>query len=135
MPKYLLLKHYSGGPEPAGFPPMSEWTPEEVAAHIAFQQRVGQMLTESGELAGGEALSPEGAWVRYGGSDAEPVVLDGPFPETKELVAGWFMVDVESEQRAYEIAAYVSSAPGPGGRPIYEWLEVRPVMSEPPPAE
>ncbi|MGH8893599.1 MAG: YciI family protein, partial [Actinomycetes bacterium] len=71
------------------------------------------------------------AWVRYGGPDAAPVALDGPFPETKELVAGWFLIDVESEQRAHEVAAYVSSAPGPGGRPIHEWIEVRPVMTAP----
>jgi hypothetical protein len=62
------------------------------------------------------------------------VTTDGPFPETKELAAGWFMIDVDSEARAYEVAAYVSSAPGPGGEPIYEWLEVRPVMSEIPAA-
>jgi hypothetical protein len=131
MPKYLLLKHYRGGPEPLDCAPMNEWTPAEVTAHIAFQQQVGRMLTERGEMVDAEAVSPEGAWVRYGGPDAEPAVLDGPFPETKELVAGWYLVDVESEQRAYEIAAHVSSAPGPGGRPIYEWIEVRPVMTAP----
>lgn len=131
MPKYLLLKHYTGGPEPLECAPMNEWTPEEVTAHIAFQHELVRTLTECGELVNAEGLSSEGAWVRYGGPDAEPVVLDGPFPETKELVAGWFLVDVESEQRAYEIAAHASSAPGPGGRPIYEWIEVRPVMAAP----
>jgi hypothetical protein len=130
MPKYLLLKHYSGGPEAPSFPPMSEWTPEEITAHIAFQQEVGRTLTESGEFVDAQALAPDGAWVQYGG-DAGPVVLDGPFPEAKELIAGWFMIDVESQERAYEVASYVSSAPGPGGRPIREWLEVRPVMSAP----
>ena len=68
--------------------------------------------------------------MRYGGADAAPVVTDGPFPETKELIAGWFMIDVESEERAYEVAAWVSSAPGKGGKPIHEWLEVRPVMDD-----
>ncbi len=133
MPKYLLLKHYRGGPEPSpGFAPMSEWTPDEIAAHIAFQREVGRMLTENGEMVDAQAVSPDGAYVRYGGPEAAPVVTDGPFPETKELVAGWFLVDVESEARAHEIAAYVSSAPGQGGQPIYEWLEVRPVMGDPP---
>jgi hypothetical protein len=70
--------------------------------------------------------------VRYGGPDAAPVVTDGPFPETKELIAGWFMIDVESEARAHEVAAWVSSAPGKGGEPIHEWLEVRPVMDDAP---
>ena len=70
--------------------------------------------------------------MRYGGPDAAPVVTDGPFPETKELIAGWFMIDVESEARAHEVAAWVSSAPGKGGEPIHEWLEVRPVMDDAP---
>ena len=69
-------------------------------------------------------------FVRYGGRAAP--VTDGPFPETKELAAGWMVIDVESHERAYEVAAYLSSAPGQGGQPIYEWIEVRPVMSAPP---
>ena len=85
------------------------------------------MLRESGEFVDARALSPEGAWVRYGGPGAAPVVIDGPFPETKGLAAGWFVVDVESQERAYEIAAWVSSAPGKDSQPIHEWLELRPV--------
>lgn len=132
MPKYLLLKHYTGGPEPLGCPPMNEWTPDEIAAHIQFQRDTVKMLTERGEFVDALAAAPTGNWVRYGGPDKGPDVLDGPFPETKELVAGWFLIDVESEQRAHEVAAFASSAPGPRGEPIYEWIEVRPVMSEPP---
>ncbi len=131
MPKYLLLKHYRGGPEPLGCPPMDQWTPGEVDAHIRFQRDVGRQLTETGEFVGAEGLSPDGNWVRYGGPDSPPDVLDGPFAESKELIAGWFLIDVESEARAHEIAAYVSSAPGPNGDPIYEWLEVRQVMGAP----
>jgi hypothetical protein len=134
MPKYLLLKHYRGGPEPLAYAPMSEWTEEEISAHIAFQRHVAQLLRERGEFVDAQALSPEGTYVRYGGPDAAPVTTDGPFPETKELAAGWFLIDVESEARAYEVAAYVSSAPGQGGEPIYEWLEVRPVMTDAPAA-
>ena len=133
MPKYLLLKHYSGGPEHhPNFVPMSEWTEDEIAAHIEFQREVGRMLRERGELVDAQALSPEGAYIRYGGPDAAPVVSDGPFAEAKELVAGWFMIDVDSEARAHEIAAYVSSAPGKDSRTIYEWIEVRPVMGDAP---
>ena len=128
MPKYLILKHYTGGPEPAAFVPMNEWTPDEVSAHMAFQHEVIEMLTESGEFVDAQALSPDGAWVQYGGPDAAPVVTDGPFPETKELIAGWFVIDVDSQERAHEVAAHVSSAPGKGGEPIHEWLEVRPFM-------
>ncbi len=131
MPKYLLLKHYSGGPEPHDFAPMSEWSPEDVTAHIKFQQEVGRVLTERGEFVDAQAAAPDGNWVRYGGPDSAPVVLDGPFPETKELIAGWFLIDVESEQRAHEVAAFVSSAPGPGGKPICEWIEVRPLLTAP----
>jgi hypothetical protein len=128
MPKYLLLKHYNGGPEPMpGCVPMSEWTEDEITAHIAFQHEVGRMLRDSGEFVDAQGLSPEGTYVRYGGPDSLPVT-DGPFPEAKELIAGWYVVDVDSEQRAHEIAAHVSSAPGRGGAPIYEWIEVRPIM-------
>jgi hypothetical protein len=132
MPKYLLLKHYNVGPDspPADFAPMDQWTAEEVTAHIDFQREVCRVLAESGEFVGAEGLAPTGAWVQYGGPDAAPVVLDGPFPETKELIAGWFLIDVESQDRAYEVAAWASSAPGKDGKPIHEWLEVRPVMDD-----
>ncbi len=134
MPKYLLLKRYTSGPDspPTDFAPMDEWTADEVAAHMDFQREVSRILTENGEFVDAQALSPQGAWVRYGGPDAAPVVTDGPFPETKELIAGWFMIDVESQARAHEVAAWVSSAPGKGGEPIHEWLEVRPVMDHSP---
>jgi hypothetical protein len=129
MPKFLLLKHYAGGPEPhPNCIPMEEWTPEEISAHIEFQHQVGRMLRERGEYVDAEALSRDGTFVRYGGPGAAPVT-DGPFPEAKELIAGWFMIDVESAERANEVAAYISSAPGKDGEPIYEWIEVRPVMS------
>ena len=57
-----------------------------------------------------------------------PVTTDGPLPETSDLVAGWFMIDVESYERALEVAAYVSSQPGQGGEPMYEWIDVREIM-------
>ncbi len=133
MPKYLLLKHYNGGPEPhPNCVPMSEWTRDEITAHIDFQHEVARMLRERGEFVDAQGLSPDGAWVRYGGSNAAPETIDGPFPEAKELIAGWFLIDVESQARAHEVAAYASSAPGKGGEPIYEWIEVRPVLSEMP---
>ena len=130
MPKYLLLKHYRGGPEPHHpFPPMDQWAPEDVEAHMAFLRHVSELLEENGEYVDAQALTPERTWVRYGGPDAAPVTTDGPHPETSDLVAGWYMIDVESHERALEIAAYVSSEPGPGGEPMYEWIDVREVMS------
>jgi hypothetical protein len=131
MPKYLLLKHYRGGPEPHHpFPPMDQWAPEDVEAHIAFQRHVAEVLRENGEYVDHQALTPAQTWVRYGGPEAAPVTTDGPHPETSDLVAGWFMIDVDSHERAIELAAYVSSEPGPGGEPLYEWIDVREVMSE-----
>jgi hypothetical protein len=64
--------------------------------------------------------------------DAAPVTTDGPLPETSDLVAGWYMIDVESHERAVELAAYVSAEPGPGGDPLHEWIDVREVISEAP---
>jgi hypothetical protein len=130
MPKYLLLKHYRGGPEPHHpFPPMDQWAPEDVEAHFAFLRNVGEQLEASGEYVGMQALTQTQTWVRYGGEDAAPVTTDGPLPETSDLVAGWYMVDVESRERAIEIAAHISSEPGPGGKPLYEWIDVREIMS------
>lgn len=133
MPKFLLLKHYRGGPELIEpVPPMHEWAPEDIDAHLRFLDETTRMLEESGELAAADALSPERTYVRYDGPGAAPVTTDGPYPETSDLVAGWYMVDVESRARAEEIAAYVSSGPGPGGKPIHEWIEVRQVMENAP---
>jgi len=130
--KYLLLKHYRGGPTPViDMPPMDKWTPEEVDAHIKFMQDFAASLEEAGEFVDGQALAPEGAFVRYDG-EGRPPVTDGPFAETKDLIAGWMVIDVESWDRAVQLAGELSAAPGPGGKPIHEWLEVRPFLTEPP---
>jgi hypothetical protein len=99
---------------------------------MAFQHDIARVLQENGEFVDAQALTQDGAWVRYGGPDAAPVVTDGPFAEAKEVVAGWFMIDVVSQERAYEVAAWVSSAPGKDGKPIHEWLQVRQVMEDGP---
>ena len=113
MPKYLLLKHYRGGPQPHHpFAPMDQWAPQDVEAHMAFLRHVGELLEKNGEYVDAQALTPARTWVRYGGPDAAPVTTDGPLPETGNLVAGWYMIDVESYERAVELAAYVSSEPG-----------------------
>jgi hypothetical protein len=129
MAKYLLLKHYRGGPAPAvDFAPMDQWTPEEVDAHVQFMRDFAARLEETGEFVDTQALAPDGAFVRYGG-EGRPPVTDGPFVETKDLIAGWYIIDVESWERAVELAGELSAAPGPGGTPIHEWLEVRPFWS------
>ena len=130
--KYLLLKHYRGGPTPyQPCDPIEEWAPPEVDAHIAFMQNFAQRLEGTGEFVDGQGLSPEGTFVRYDG-EGRPPVTDGPFTETKDLIAGWMVIDVDSYERALELAGELSAAPGQGGRPLYEWLEVRQVMSVPP---
>jgi hypothetical protein len=131
MAKYLLLKHYRGSHEPLNCAPMSEWTPEEVSAHIKYMQDFAAKLESTGEFVSADGLSEDGMWVRYDG-EGRPPVTDGPFAETKDLIAGWMIVDVESEQRAIELAGELSAAPGQNGEPIHEWLELRPVMSAPP---
>ena len=130
--KYLLLKHYRGGPAPAGdWVPMDQWTPEEVGAHIQFMRDFAARLEETGEFVDAQALAPEGAFVRYDG-EGRPPVTDGPFAETKDLIAVWMVIDVESWDRAVALAGELSAAPGPGGKPIHEWLEVRPFLGESP---
>lgn len=136
MAKYLLLKHYRGGPQPHqnAESPMDQWTPEEITAHVNFMNQVVEDLRDRGEFVDAQALAPDGEFVRYDGEGRAPVT-DGPFAETKDLIAGWMIIDVESKERAYEAAAYLSSAPGKGGKPLHEWLEVRPFLSQPPVVE
>ncbi|HET9170242.1 MAG TPA: YciI family protein [Actinospica sp.] len=131
MAKYLLLKHYRGAPVPENFTPMDQWTPEEFSAHIKYMFDFADRLRATGEYVSDLGLSPEGTFVRYDG-EGRPPVTDGPFPETKDLIAGWMVIDVDSYERALELAGELSAAPGAGGRPIHEWLELRPVMAAPP---
>jgi hypothetical protein len=128
MPKYLLLMSY-GGTDCA---PMPEWTPAEVKAHIDFQRALGSELTAKGELLDAQGLGgPDVAKIVVSDGRSAPVVSDGPFPETKEFLAGYWLVDVDSEDRAIEIAAKASAAPGPGGNPIKQPIEVHPVFDAP----
>jgi hypothetical protein len=131
MAKYLMLKHYRGALEPLNCAPMDQWTPDEVTAHITYMQDFAAKLEETGEFVDAQALAPEGAWVRYDG-EGRPPVTDGPFAETKDLIAGWMVIDVDSYERAVELAGELSAAPGPGGKPIHEWLELRPFLAYPP---
>lgn len=125
--KFMLLQNYGGVPE--GVPPMSEWTPEEIDAHINFQKDLNAELKERGELVEAQALTaPQLAKFVVSDGSGAPLVTDGPFPESKELLAGYRMIDVDSPERAIEIAARGSAAPGPGGRPIKQAIEVREVM-------
>lgn len=128
--KYMLLMKYEGG---AGCDvPMTEWAPEDITAHLDFQRSLGKELAERGEFVEAQGLTgPELARVVTSDGRSAPVVTDGPFPESKEFLAGYWIVDVESPERALEIAAQASAAPGLGGVPIEQPIEVRQVMSVP----
>ncbi|OUS94859.1 YciI family protein [Rhodococcus sp. NCIMB 12038] len=130
MAKYLLLKHYRGAPAAVNDVPMTEWTPEEISAHVQYMQDFATKLEGTGEFVDGQALAPEGTFVRYGG-EGRPPVTDGPFAETKDLIAGWMVIDVDTYERALELAGELSAAPGAGGKPIHEWLELRPFLTAP----
>jgi hypothetical protein len=130
--RFMLSMSY-GEVEPP-VPPMSEWTPADIKAHIAFQHALDKALAEAGELVDAQGLAgPELAKFVVSDGTSSPVVTDGPFPESKELLAGYWVVDVESLERALEIAAQASAAPGPNGVPIRVPIQVREVLSAPDP--
>ncbi len=130
--RFMLLQNY--GEVGSGCVPMDQWTPGDIKAHIDFQIALNAELLESGELIDAQGLAhPEQAkFVTYDGVGA-PVITDGPYPESKELLAGFRFIDVESLDRAIEIAARASAAPGPNGVPIQDHIEVRQVLSAPDP--
>ena len=110
---------------------ITNWAPTEIKAHIGFMKDFAAKLQERGELVGAEGLSgPDQAKLVRAAPDGEPIT-DGVFPESKEFLAGFWIVDVESAARAYGIAAEASLAPGPGGKPLFLKIEVRQVMSAP----
>jgi hypothetical protein len=128
--KFMLMMNAPRGTGDWG---VVNWPPEDLKAHIGFMKRFSKELSEAGELVGGEGLAPPGqARVVRAGKGGSPEVTDGPFAEAKEFLAGYWIVDVENAQRAYEIAARASAAPGPGGKPLNMPIEVREVMSAPP---
>ncbi|HET6153854.1 MAG TPA: YciI family protein [Marmoricola sp.] len=131
MPRYMLLQNYA--PAQNCDVPMEQWEPAEVNAHIEFQHELNALLTESGELADAQGLAwPGDAKFVVAGAGA-PVITDGPFPESKELVAGYRIVEVDNLDRALEIAALASAAPGPGGVAMGVPVEVREIMGAPEP--
>ncbi|MCO8269494.1 YciI family protein [Actinoplanes sp. TRM 88003] len=129
MAKYLLLKHYRGAPAPQNDVPMDRWTPDELTAHIQYMDDFADRLRDTGEFVDSRGLTPQGTFVRSDGV-GRPPVTDGPFLETKDLIAGWMIIDVETYERALDLAAELSEAPGAGGKPIREWLELRPLLAE-----
>ncbi len=125
--KFMLMMHHAGEG-----PAIHTWPPKDVQAHIAFMIGLNERLTGSGELVDAQGLAgPEQVKVVRARKGGPPAVTDGPFPETKEFLAGFWIVDVESERRAIEIAGEASAAPGLGGVPMSIPIELRQVMSAP----
>jgi hypothetical protein len=128
--KFMLMMN---APRGTGDWQVMNWPPADIKAHIEFMKRFHKELSESGELVGAEGLSSPGeARLVRATKGGAPEVTDGPFPEAKEFLAGYWIVDVEKPERAYEIAARASAAPGRGGQPLNMAIEVRQVMSAPP---
>lgn len=128
--RYMLMMH---APRGTGDYQIGSWSADALKAHIQFMKDLNRGLIASGELVGAEGLAAPGeARVVRAAKDGAPVVTDGPFAEAKEFLAGYWIVDVETVDRAYEIAAKASAAPGPDGRPLNMPVEVRQVMSAPP---
>jgi hypothetical protein len=124
--KYMLMMH---APRGTGEYQVGRWSQEDFRAHIDFMRQFNKDLAASGEWVDGQGLSSPGeAKLVRAGKDGRPVT-DGPFAESKEFLAGYWIVDVDRPERAYEIAAKVSAAPGPGGAPLNMPIEVRKVLS------
>jgi hypothetical protein len=127
--KFMLMMH---APRGTGEYAVTQWKPEELQAHIRFMHDLNRDLTSAGELAGAEGLAAPGeARIVRADKHGAPAVTDGPFAESKEFLVGYWIVDVPSAERAYEIAAKASTAPGPGGTPLRIPIEVRQVMQAP----
>ena len=128
--RFMLMMN---APRGGGDWQVMSWSPEDLKAHIGFMMALNDDLRKAGDLVSAEGLAApaEAKLVRLNKSGGPPVT-DGVFPESKEFLAGFWIVDVDSPARAYAIAARVSSAPGPGGAPLVIPVEVRQVMSAPP---
>jgi hypothetical protein len=112
---------------------IAAWPKEAIKAHMAYRGDFAKKLQASGEWVQGQGLAgPDEAKLVRAGGDGRPVT-DGVFPESKEFLAGFWVVEVPSPARAYELAAEVSAAPGPDGKPLNMYLEVREVQCAPPP--
>ena len=128
--KFMLMMN---APRGAGDYQINNWTPDELKAHMGFMHRLNKELIDTGERIGAEGLAPPGqAKLVKASKNGGPPVTDGVFPEAKEFLAGFWIVEVESAERAYEIAAKASLAPGPGGKPLFMSIEVRQVLGGPP---
>lgn len=117
--KYMLMMHAA-----------DVLGPKDMQASLEYMVRLTEELFASGELITTEGLAPpKEAKVVRAGERGQPEVTDGPYPEAKEFLLGYWLIDCETPERAYEIAARISAVPGPGGVTSRMPIEVREVMS------
>jgi hypothetical protein len=127
--QFMLMMNTESGGEYQ----VASWPKEDLQRHIAFMKGFATKLHAAGELVNAQGLAPPShAKLVRAGADGKPNT-DGPFAESKEFLAGFWIVDVSTATRAYQIAAEASAAPGVGGKPLNLGIEVREVMSAPPP--
>jgi len=125
--KFMLMMHYAGKG-----PAIYTWPPKDIQAHIQFMLELNKKLAAAGEFVDAQGLAgAEQAKIVRATKSGPPAITDGPFPESKELLAGFWIVDVASEKRAIEIAATASAAPGLGGERMSIPIELRQVMGAP----
>ena len=123
--KYILMIHGQKG----AWDEYARWSKEDLQRNVEFMQRFNKELHDAGVFVDTKGLAwPQEAKMVRAGNNGEPVT-DGVFPESKEFLAGYWVIDVESPEQAYTIAARASAAPGPGGKPANMPIEVRQMLS------
>ncbi len=128
--KYMMMMN---APRGTGDFQINDWSPEDFKVHIAFMHAFNKELKEAGEFVDAQGLAPPGqAKLVRAGKNGE-LITDGPFAESKEFLAGFWIIDVDSEARAVQLAAKASAAPGPRGVPLNMAIELRRIMDGPPP--
>jgi hypothetical protein len=130
--RYMLMMNV---PKGTGDYQISNWSPNDFKAHIAFMHSFNKQLTADGEFVAAEGLTPPSEARLVRATKSGTPATDGVFPESKEFLAGFWIIEADSTERACEIAAKASAAPGPGGAPLNMAIEVRPIMSGPLPPE
>jgi hypothetical protein len=125
--KFMVQMNVKKGPYQ-----MEGWSGDDVKRMVAFMNQTNAELKAAGQWVTGEGLvSPEEARLVTANPDGSPSVTDGPFAETKEFIAGFWIIEVKDADEAYRIAAKISLCPGPGGKPLHMPLEVRAVGKAP----
>jgi len=125
--KFMMMMHYAGEG-----PAIHTWPPQDIQAHIQFMHDFNRRLSEAGELVDAQGLAgPDQAKIVRARRGGPPAITDGPFPESKEFLAGFWIIDVADEKRAIEVASTASAAPGLGGVAMSIPIELRQVMSAP----